>query len=428
MIPRYTRPKMGAIWEEKNKYSTWLAVEIAACEAQAELGVVPSEAVAEIRAKSAFDVERIKEIEAEVHHDVIAFLTNVGEYVGPNSKYIHYGMTSSDVVDTALSLRIKESLALIFAGAAQLTELLKEKALKYKYTYMVGRTHGIHAEPTTFGLKILLWYFEMKRNLVRLDQLKDVIAVGKISGAVGNYANIDSRVEAKVCQKLGLKPAEVSTQVLQRDRHAQFVNTLAILGSSLEKFATEIRSLQRTDILEAEEPFAKGQKGSSAMPHKRNPIISERVSGLARVLRGNALAALEDIALWHERDISHSSVERIIIPDSAILIDYMLAKFFAVMDGLVVHADNMITNINATKGLVFSQRVLLALIAKGAMREDAYKLVQRNAMLTWDKGGNFKDNLLNDNEVSRYLKPEEVAACFNLEYYQKNVDLIFQRM
>lgn len=428
MIPRYTRPKMGAIWEEKNKYSTWLAVEIAACEAQAELGVVPSEAVAEIRAKSAFDVERIKEIEAEVHHDVIAFLTNVGEYVGPNSKYIHYGMTSSDVVDTALSLRIKESLALIFAGAAQLTELLKEKALKYKYTYMVGRTHGIHAEPTTFGLKILLWYFEMKRNLVRLDQLKDVIAVGKISGAVGNYANIDSRVEAKVCQKLGLKPAEVSTQVLQRDRHAQFVNTLAILGSSLEKFATEIRSLQRTDILEAEEPFAKGQKGSSAMPHKRNPIISERVSGLARVLRGNALAALEDIALWHERDISHSSVERIIIPDSAILIDYMLAKFFAVMDGLVVHADNMITNINATKGLVFSQRVLLALIAKGAMREDAYKLVQRNAMLTWDKGGNFKDNLLNDNEVIRYLKPEEVAACFNLEYYQKNVDLIFQRM
>lgn len=428
MIPRYTRPKMGAIWEEKNKYSTWLAVEIAASEAQAELGIVPPEAVAEIRGKSAFDVERIKEIEAEVHHDVIAFLTNVGEYVGPNSKYIHYGMTSSDVVDTALSLRIKESLALIFAGAAQLTELLKEKALKYKYTYMVGRTHGIHAEPTTFGLKLLLWYFEMKRNLVRLDQLKDVIAVGKISGAVGNYANIDSRVEAKVCQKLGLKPAEVSTQVLQRDRHAQFVNTLAILGSSLEKFATEIRSLQRTDILEAEEPFAKGQKGSSAMPHKRNPIISERVSGLARVLRGNALAALEDIALWHERDISHSSVERIIIPDSAILIDYMLAKFFAVMDGLVVHADNMITNINATKGLVFSQRVLLALIAKGAMREDAYKLVQRNAMLTWDKGGNFKDNLLNDNEVSRYLKPEEVAACFNLEYYQKNVDLIFQRM
>jgi len=419
---------MGAVWKEKHIYSTWLAVEIAASEAQAELGVVPPEAVQEIKDKADFDVDRIKEIEAVVHHDVIAFLTNVGEYVGPASKYIHYGMTSSDVVDTALSLRMKESLELIIESAAEFSELLKEKAIKYKYTYMVGRTHGIHAEPTTFGLILLLWHFEMRRNLLRLEQLRDVVAVGKISGAVGNYANIDSRVEAKVCQKLGLKPAEVSTQVLQRDRHAQFVNTIAILGSSLDKFATEIRSLQRTDILEAEEPFAKGQKGSSAMPHKRNPIISERVSGLARVLRGNATAALEDIALWHERDISHSSVERVIIPDSAILIDYMMAKFFAVMDGLVVHADNMEKNLNVTKGLVFSQRVLLALIAKGAMREDAYKLVQRNAMRTWDKGSEFRDNLLGDNEVGRYLNAQEVAACFDLEYYQKNVDMIFQRM
>ncbi len=428
MIPRYTRPNMGAVWAENNKYSTWLPVEVAACEAQAELGVVPQEAVKEIAAKSNFDVERINEIETEVQHDVIAFLTNVGEYVGPASKYIHYGMTSSDVVDTALSMRIKESLSIIIAGAVKLSELLKEKALQYKYTYMVGRTHGIHAEPTTFGLKLLLWHFEMKRNLLRLEQLKDVVAVGKISGAVGNYANIDSRVEAMVCKKLGLKPAEVSTQVLQRDRHAQFVNTIAMLGSSLEKFATEIRNLQRTDILEAEEPFAKGQKGSSAMPHKRNPIICERVTGLARVLRGNSLAAMENIALWHERDISHSSVERIIIPDSTILIDYMLAKFIEVMDGLIVHADNMASNLNTTKGLVFSQRVLLSLITKGAMREDAYKLVQKNAMLTWDEGSDFQDNLANDDEVGQYLTAEDVAACFDLEYYQKNVDLIFQRM
>lgn len=428
MIPRYTRPEMGAVWSEDNKFSKWLDVEIAACEAQAELGVIPAEALGEIKSKAAFDVDRINEIEAEVQHDVIAFLTSVAEKVGPASKFIHFGMTSSDVVDTALSLQMRQAMELLIPAAADLTELLRQKALDYKTTFMVGRTHGIHAEPTTFGLKLLLWYFEMKRNLDRLDLAKKIISVGKISGAVGNYANINPQVEIMVCAKLGLTAAEVSTQVLQRDRHAQLLTTLAIVGASLEKFATEIRSLQRTDILEVEEPFAKGQKGSSAMPHKRNPVITERICGLARLLRSNAMAALENVALWHERDISHSSAERVIIPDSTILLDYMLAKFIEVMKGLVVYPDNMMSNLNRTGGLVFSQRVLLALIEKGAVREDAYKMVQRNAMSAWRERSDFRQNLINDAEVGKYLSDEEIAACFDLEYYQKNVDLIFQRI
>ncbi|HXG38235.1 MAG TPA: adenylosuccinate lyase, partial [Bacteroidota bacterium] len=355
MIPRYTRPEMGKIWADENKFRIWLEIEILACEAQAKAGIIPVEAVEAIRKKAKFDIRRVEEIEREVKHDVIAFLTNVGEHVGPESRFIHLGMTSSDVLDTALAVQMKQSAELLLAGLEKLKEVLARRAKEFKYTVMVGRTHGVHAEPVTFGLKLALWYAETQRNIERLRSAKETISVGQISGAVGTYAHLDPSVERYVCENLGLKPAPISTQVLQRDRHAEFMNALAVCGSSLEKFATEIRHLQKTEVLEAEEFFSTGQKGSSAMPHKRNPITCERIAGLSRVLRGNALAAMENIALWHERDITHSSVERIVIPDSCILLDYMLAEFTKIVENLVVYPEQMKRNLGLTNGLIFSQ-------------------------------------------------------------------------
>ncbi len=419
---------MGAIWSEKNKFSVWLEIEILACEAQAELGVIPKDAVAGIRKKAAFDVDRILEIEEEVKHDVIAFLTNVAEYVGPESRFIHLGMTSSDVLDTALAVQMKQSGELLVKGLHSLSDILRQQARKYKSTIMVGRTHGIHAEPTTFGLKLALWYEENKRNIDRLMRAIDTVATGKISGAVGTYEHLDPSVEEYVCGKLGLKPEPVSTQVVQRDRHAEFMSTIAGIGASLEKIATEIRHLQKTEVLEAEEYFAKGQKGSSAMPHKRNPIISERLAGLARVLRGNATAALENVALWHERDISHSSVERIVIPDSCILLDYMIAKANDLIANLLVYPERMMENLNRTNGLIASQSVLLALTNKGMKREDAYRIVQRNAMKTWENGTPFRDMLGTDAEVTGILNDDELNSLFDLKRSIRHVDTIFKRV
>jgi len=428
VIKRYTLPRMESIWSQENKYQKWLDVEVLACEAQAKLGVIPKEAVEDIKKRARFDVERIDEIEEEVHHDVIAFLTSVAEHVGPASKYVHYGMTSSDVVDTGLSVLMKEAVEFLIEDAKNLKAVLKKKALEYKDTIMIGRSHGIHAEPTTFGLKLALWAFEMQRNIERLEKAKDVISCGKISGAVGTYANIDPFVESYVCEKLGLKPAQVSTQILQRDRHAEYMCTLAIVASSLDKFALEIRHLQRTEVLEAEEPFAKGQKGSSAMPHKKNPIICERICGLARVVRSNAQAALENVALWHERDISHSSAERVIVPDSTTLLDYMFHKCIHVIQDLNVHSDNMKANLEKTHGLFFSQRVLLALIEKGMLREDAYTVVQRCAMKTWQEKVDFKEVLLADAEIKKYLTKEEMDKTFDNSYYLRNVGKIFEKL
>ena len=427
MIARYSLPEMSGIWSEENKYQKWLDTEIAACEALAELGTIPVEALAQIKGKAGFDIERIGEIEQVTRHDVLAFLTSVAEKVGDASKYIHLGMTSSDVLDTSLAVQLKEACELLIRRVEELKAVIGEKALEHKYTLMIGRSHGVHAEPITFGLKMALWYTELGRNLERLQRAKAVISVGKISGAVGTMANIDPRVEEYVCEKLGLKPAEVSTQIVQRDRHAELMSALAITASSLDKFATEIRGLQRTEVLEAEEPFAKGQKGSSAMPHKRNPIICERMSGLARVLRGNALAAFEDITLWHERDISHSSVERIILPDSTILLDYMLVKFKGVMENLVVYPENMLENLNKTRGLIFSQRVLLALVEKGLLRETAYALVQKNALTAWNNRQDFKELLFKDEEIMKYLSREEIESLFDFSYHTKNIDYIFKR-
>ncbi|HBT47433.1 MAG TPA: adenylosuccinate lyase [Peptococcaceae bacterium] len=427
MIERYTLPEMARIWDEENKLRKWLEIEIYACEAWAELGRIPPEAVAEIKEKAAFDVARVKEIEATVRHDVIAFLTNVAERVGEASKYIHLGMTSSDVLDTALALQMREAADQLLGRMDKLRKVLAARAKEHKFTLMMGRTHGIHAEPTTFGLKLALWVAEMDRNRERLWHAREMISVGKISGAVGTFAHVDPFVEEYVCRKLGLKPAPVSTQILQRDRHAQYLATLAVIAGSLEKMATEIRNLQRTDILEVEEPFAQGQKGSSAMPHKRNPIVCERIAGLARVVRGNALAALEDMSLWHERDLTHSSVERIIIPDSTILLDYMLAKFTEVMAGLTVYPENMKRNLERTHGLIFSQRVLLALVEKGMLREEAYALVQGHAMQAWREGVSFKDLLLRDPEVTSRLSPEEIEGVFDYHYHLKHVDYLFRR-
>ncbi|AOQ25015.1 adenylosuccinate lyase [Neomoorella thermoacetica] len=427
MIERYTLPEMGKIWEPEHKFRTWLAIEIYACEAWAELGRIPPAALEEIKARADFDIDRINEIEATTRHDVLAFLTAVAEKVGDASKYIHLGMTSSDVLDTALAVQMRDAADLLLKRLRDLRAELVKKALEHKYTLMIGRTHGVHAEPTTFGLKMALWVMEVDRHLIRLEQAKEMISVGKISGAVGTFANINPRVEEHVCRRLGLKPASVSTQIIQRDRHAQFLATLAIIGSSLEKMATEIRNLQRTDILEVEEPFAKGQKGSSAMPHKRNPIISERVAGLSRVLRGNALAAMEDIALWHERDLTHSSVERVIIPDSTILLDYMLVKFTGIIAGLNVYPENMRRNLEATHGLVFSQRVLLALVNKGVLRETAYAWVQRNALQAWQTRQPFKELVLKDQDIMSRLDPKEVEALFDYDYHLRHVDYIFRR-
>lgn len=428
MIDRYTLPGMKQIWSEENKYRKWLDVEIFACEAMADLGKVPREALAAIKEKAGFNVQRIAEIEAVTDHDVIAFTTNVGEYVGDAAKYIHLGLTSSDVLDTALAALMKEAGGHILSRLRQLREALLEKATRHRRTIMIGRTHGIHAEPITFGLKMLLWVDETNRNIRRMEQAVETISVGKISGAVGTYANIDPRVEAHVCSRLELKPANVSTQVLQRDRHAEYLTTIAVIGSSLDKFATELRSLQRTDILEVEEHFKKGQKGSSAMPHKRNPIIGERISGMARLLRGNALAAMENVPLWNERDISHSSVERVIVPDSTIILDYMLAKFTDTITNLLVYPENMMRNIERTHGLIFSQRVLLALVEeKGLSREKAYEMVQRNAMETWRTGKNFRDLLAADGELTDQLNQEEINELFDHNYHLKNVDEIYKR-
>lgn len=427
MIARYTRPAMGRIWEDHNKFQIWLDIEILACEAQADLGVIPREAVEVIRAKATFDVGRIDEIEREVKHDVIAFLTNVGEHVGPEARFIHLGMTSSDILDTCLSIQMKQAGEMLLAGLARLSDVLARRAKEFKTTIMVGRTHGIHAEPTTFGLKLALWYDETRRNIERLRSAVDRISVGQISGAVGTYEHLSPKVEEYVCARLGLKPAPVSTQILQRDRHAEFLTVLAIAGSSLEKFATEIRHLQRTEVLEAEEYFAKGQKGSSAMPHKRNPITCERVAGLSRVLRGNALASMENVSLWHERDITHSSVERIIVPDSCILLDYMVALMTDVLDRLIVYPEHMRENLDRTHGLIFSQAVLLALTNKGMKREDAYRLVQTAAMEVWRSGKDFRATLEAVPEVSGLLSAGELVGIFDLDKSIRNVDEIFQR-
>ena len=426
MIERYTLPEMGRIWSEENKFQKWLDVEIAVCEAWAELGEIPMQAVENIRAKAAFSVERIKEIEEKVDHDVIAFLTNVGENVGDDARYIHIGLTSSDILDTATALLLKESADLLLKELKEIAIVLRERAAEHKHTVMVGRTHGIHAEPTTFGLKLLLWHAEMMRNIHRVRHAQEAVAVGKISGPVGTYSNVPPEVEEKTCRKLGITAAPVATQVIQRDRHAEFMSALAITAATIEKIALEVRSLQRTEVLEAEEYFAPAQKGSSAMPHKRNPILSERLTGLARILRANALAAFENIALWHERDISHSSVERVIFPDSCILLHYMLVKTKNLIKKLIVYPERMKENINRTRGLIFSQRVMLALVDKGAAREKAYQIVQRNAMEVW-KNGDFKELLHRDEEVQKYLIASELDECFDLSYYLRHVNKIFER-
>jgi adenylosuccinate lyase len=428
VIARYTRPEMGKLWEDENRFRIWLEIEVLACEAQAQLGVIPQEAVQVIRKKADFDVERVLHIEEEVKHDVIAFLTNVGEYVGPESRFIHLGMTSSDVLDTALAVQMVQSADLILKDLESLKSVLARRAKEFKNTLMIGRTHGIHAEPTTFGLKLALWYAETARNIERMKRAREAVAVGQISGAVGTYAHLDPSVERYVCEKLGLKPAPISTQVLQRDRHAEFMNTLALCGSSLEKFATEIRHLQKTEVLEVEEYFSKGQKGSSAMPHKRNPITCERIAGLSRVLRGNAVAALENVALWHERDITHSSVERIIVPDSCILLDYMLAQFTKIIDQLLVYPENMMENLERTHGLIFSQEALLAMTKGGMKREDAYRIVQEEAMKVWKNKQSFRSLLEQREEVKKVVSGEELDRLFDPNRSLKNVDYIFRQV
>ena len=427
MIDRYTHPEMGNIWTLENEFRTMLKVEILACEAMNKLGIVPDDALKDIQNKADFRLERIKEIEAVTNHDVIAFLTNVAEYVGDASKYIHKGLTSSDVKDTALCYMTVQSADLIMRHLQNFHAILRRRAAEFKNTVMIGRTHGIHAEPMTFGMKFLLWSDESERDMERLKQAREMMAVGKLSGAVGTYSNIDPFVEEYVCKKLDLKPVRLATQVIQRDRHAHFLTTLAIIGSSLDKMATEIRNLQRTDIREAEEYFAPGQKGSSAMPHKRNPITCEKVSGMARLLRGYAVAGLEDVALWHERDISHSSVERVILPDATIALDHMLRKFSNIIDKLLVYPDAMIANLNKTGGLIFSQNLLIALVTKGVLREDAYKWVQRNAMARWLEGADFKTNVEADPDIKKYLTDEEIEHCFDPKPMLRNVDLIFSR-
>jgi adenylosuccinate lyase len=419
---------MGDIFEDQFKYSTWLKIEILACEARAEFGEIPKEDVEIIKKKADFNVEKVLEIEETTKHDVIAFLTNVAEYVGPESRHIHYGMTSSDILDTALSYQMKTAGELLLKDLNQFKEVLKKRALEHKKTICVGRSHGIHAEPTSMGLKFALWYEETKRNIKRLKNAVESIAVGQISGAVGTFEHLSPKVEEYVCEKMGLKPASVSTQVIQRDRHAEFLSTLAIVGATLEKIAVEIRHLQRTEVLEAEEFFSKGQKGSSAMPHKRNPIVSERVTGLARLLRANAMAAMENVALWHERDISHSSVERVIVPDSCITLNYMLNLMIKLIDNLLIYPENMIKNLELTRGLVFSQSVLLKLVEKGISREEAYKLVQEPAMKVWaDKNKNLKEELTNSEEVKKLLSEIEINKIFEYDKMLKNVDYIFSR-
>ena len=427
MIDRYTLPEMGSIWEAQNRFQKMLDIEIYACEALNELGKVPLDALHDIQTKAGFDIERIDEIEKTVKHDVISFLTSVAEKVGDSSKYIHMGMTSSDVLDTALSAQMAQAAEILIVKLRQLRDVLAVQAKTHKYSIMMGRTHGIHAEPITFGLKMALWTMEIDRAVERMESAKETISVGKISGAVGTFANIHPKVEEYVCKKLGLKPALVSTQIIQRDRHAEYLTTIALVGSTLDKFATELRTLQRTEILETEEQFTKGQKGSSAMPHKRNPITCERVSGLARLLRGNAIAGMENVALWNERDITHSSVERIIIPDSAITLDYMLHLFITIMENLLVYPENMKTNVGKTLGLICSQRIMLALVDKGMLREDAYSWTQRNALKAWETKTDFQYLVSQDEDIARYLTKDEIFVLFDYDFHLKHIDYIFNR-
>ena len=428
MIPRYSRPEMAEIWEPQNKFQKWLDVEIAACEAWAKLGKVPAKSLRTIKKRAQFNVKRIDKIEKTVKHDVIAFLTSVSEYVGPDARFIHKGLTSSDILDTALAVLMKEAADIIIRDIKELMKVLRSNAHKYKKTLQMGRSHGIHAEPTTFGITFALWYEEMKRNLVRMKTARETISYGKLSGPVGTYSSLPPSIETFVCRKLGLNAAPVSTQVIQRDRHAEYMNTLALIAGTIEKIAVEIRHLQRTEVLEAEEPFEKGQKGSSAMPHKRNPVGSENLSGLARIVRSNALAAMENIPLWHERDISHSSVERVIIPDSTILINYMLVRLRTILKGLQVYPDRMKDNIDLSYGLFCSQRVLLKLTEKGLSREKAYRLVQKNAMQSWKKKISFKEVLRKNPLINKYLSSKEIEGLFDISYYLKNVDYIYKRV
>lgn len=427
MLSRYSRTEMENVWSEENKYKIWLDIEIAVLKARAELGEIPVEAAEKIEKEAEVDLEKIKEIEKETRHDMIAFIEGISAPLGEESRFIHEGLTSSDIKDTARAVQMKEASQLILEDLKALHKVLGENALEYKDTIMVGRTHGVHAEPLTWGLKVLTWYEEIGRQIKRFENLLEVVSVGQISGAVGTFASIKPEVEEKVCEMLGLDNAAVTSQILQRDRHADFVERLALLAASIEKFATEIRNLQRTDILEVEEGFRKGQKGSSAMPHKKNPIVCERLSGLARVVRGNVIPALENVALWHERDLTHSSVERVVLPDSAILIDYMLVKFKEVMEELVVNEDNMKLNLEKTLGLTFSQRLMLALVEKGLRREEAYEMAQRNAMQAWENKEDYRELINQDEEIRDYLSEDELEEIFDWQAYLKNIDLIFKR-
>jgi len=428
MIERYSLPEMKEIWGDYSRMHNWMQIEVLAAEAMAQLGIVPQGDLAQIKQKAQFDVDRVKEIEKITRHDVVAFLQNLAENIGEPARWLHYGMTSSDVLDTGLALQLRDAIDIIIEDTSKLLGVIKNRALEFRSTPMIGRTHGVHAEPISFGLKLAVWAFETRRNLDRLLIARETIVVGKLSGAVGSYASIDPSVEQYVCEQLGLRPAEASSQIVQRDRHAEYMSALAISASSLEKFATEIRALQKTEVMEVEEPFREGQTGSSAMPHKRNPIICERVCGCARVIRANAQVALQDMPLWHERDISHSSAERVILPDSTTLLDYMINKFCAVLEGLVVYAWRMQNNMELSQGLIFSEKVLLALIAKGNTRQEAYKLVQRNAMRAVRGEESFREGLLHDAEVGKFLTPEEVDSCFDVSVSLARIDAVFARL
>jgi len=428
MIDRYTLSKMGRIWSDEHKFEIMLNIEILACEAMCKLGQIPKNSLEKIKKNAKFDLEEIKRLEEKTKHDVVAFINNVGQNLGPEARYLHMGLTSSDLLDTSLSIQCVEASDIILADLKKLLAVLKVKAKKYKDTNCIARTHGVHAEPTTFGLKLAVWYDETNRNIARMERAQESMRIGKLSGAVGTYANIDPYVEEYVCQKLSLRPANIATQIIQRDHHCEFVTTLALIGSSLNQFATEIRLLQKTEVLEVEEPFFKGQIGSSAMPHKRNPVTCERISGLSRILRANAQAAFENICLWHERDISHSSVERIILPDSTAVLNYMLHKMIPIIEGLLVYPKNMVSSLGKTNGLIYSQRVLLELMKKGLTREAAYEMIQNCAMQVWQDTSEFKDVLYRDRKVRKYLKPSEIDACFDIKYYTRYRDKIFQRV
>ncbi|MBF0384839.1 MAG: adenylosuccinate lyase [Candidatus Omnitrophica bacterium] len=428
MIDRYTLSKMGNVWSEKRKFEIMLQIEVLACEAMCKLGQIPKKSMEKIKKTAKFDIDEVRKLEEKTKHDVVAFINNVGQYLGTEARYLHMGLTSSDLLDTSLSVQCVEASDILLGDMRRLLLILKQKAKKYKDTPCIARTHGVHAEPTTFGLKVAVWFDEMRRNVDRMEQAREMMRFGKLSGAVGTFANIDPSVEEYVCEKLMLKPANIATQIIQRDHHCQFVTTLALVGSTLNKIATEIRLLQKTEVLEVEEPFFKGQIGSSAMPHKRNPVTCERISGLSRILRANAQAAFENITLWHERDISHSSVERIILPDSTIALDYMLNKIIPIIDGLLVYPKNMIISLSKTRGLIYSQRVLLELMKKGVAREAAYEIIQECAMQVWQETSDFKDILYRDRRVRKYLKPGEIDACFDIKYYTRFTDRIYKRV